>query len=170
MSSKEIELNFAAIETVPEEYDIVLLDHKSMTKQDLRLQRYRKFYSSTKPDVPRLFNLLIGTQNFIEEASTKFQLLPTRFNLSEGYPNPFNAATNFQLDLPKSDYISITIYDMLGRKAVELMNNKGLDAGTHHIHWDGKNQTGELVSSGIYLVLFKMRNSHTAIRKVVLIK
>ncbi len=170
MSNKEIELNFAAIETVPKEYNIVLLDYETMTKQDLRMQRYCKFYSSTEPDAPRLFKLLIGTQNYITQASTKFQSLPTRFHLSEGYPNPFNAATNFRLDLPQSDLISITIYDLLGRKAVELMDNQGLDAGTHHIRWNGKNQTGEQVSSGIYLVLFKIRNSHTVIRKVVLVK
>jgi len=96
--------------------------------------------------------------------------LPTRFHLSEGYPNPFNAVTNFQLDLPQSDYVSITIYDLLGRKVVELINDKGLDAGSHQIRWNGMNQSGEPVSSGIYLVLFKIRNSHTEIRKVVLVK
>ena len=65
------------------------------------------------------------------------------------YPNPANPATTFSFSLTQPIHISIDIYNVLGQKVVNVVD-KDLEVGTHNIRWDGKNEIGSDVASGIY--------------------
>jgi hypothetical protein len=85
------------------------------------------------------------------------------YALHPNYPNPFNPATKVVFDLPKDDYVSIKIYDMLGREVITLVDGKER-AGSHEINFDGTH-----LSSGIYM--YKMKaGSFQKIRKMILMK
>ncbi len=76
--------------------------------------------------------------------------LPTRFELSQNYPNPFNPTTTITLSLPQESKVSLEVYDITGRKVRTLLK-EALPAGVHKISWDGRNENGEAVGSGVYI-------------------
>ena len=83
--------------------------------------------------------------------STIEKLLPIKFKLIRNFPNPFNPSTTIPIELPEESYVEVVIYNILGEKIVVL--SKGVKPpGYHNIHWNGKNQFGKSVSSGIYFV------------------
>lgn len=74
---------------------------------------------------------------------------PKIFLLSQNYPNPFNPTTTIRFQLPKHSQVSIKIYDILGRE-VRMLVDKDFEPGLHTITWDGSNNNGGKVTSGIY--------------------
>lgn len=76
--------------------------------------------------------------------------LPNKFELSQNYPNPFNPTTQIEYSLPQRRHVKITIYNMLG-KLVTTLTDKEIEAGFHSVSWDGNNNDGQAVGSGVYL-------------------
>ncbi len=89
--------------------------------------------------------------------------LPDSYRLSQNYPNPFNAETVIEFDLPQQSYVTIEIYDLLGRRVVILVDNLK-DAGFHQITWDTTDQP-----SGIYFYKFQT-NDFADTKKMLLLK
>lgn len=75
--------------------------------------------------------------------------IPTFYELAQNYPNPFNATTRIVFGLPEASDISLEVYSITGQKVCSLMNGH-LEAGRYNINWNGKDATGEPVSSGVY--------------------
>ncbi|MFH1008715.1 MAG: T9SS type A sorting domain-containing protein [Candidatus Latescibacterota bacterium] len=75
---------------------------------------------------------------------------PTKFSLESNYPNPFNAATSIGLRIPFETTGTLTIYDVLGQQVRKLINGD-LAVGEQHLVWDGRDEAGRDVSSGVYL-------------------
>ncbi len=73
----------------------------------------------------------------------------TTTSLLQNYPNPFNPETQIEFVLPKQARVKLEVYNLLGQKVVTLIDRE-MPAGPNTIVWDGKNETGENVSSGIY--------------------
>lgn len=80
--------------------------------------------------------------------------LPRRFSLQRNYPNPFNPSTTLAFHLPKSAEASLVIYNALGQRVRSLVS-ANLPAGIHTINWDGRNDNGGSLPSGIYLARFQ---------------
>jgi len=80
--------------------------------------------------------------------------IPKSFSLSQNYPNPFNPTTNISFTLPTKSFVKLRIYSILGSEIKELINSN-FEAGNYSIVWDGKNNEGNKVSSGIYLYKFE---------------
>jgi len=76
--------------------------------------------------------------------------LPTDFNLSQNYPNPFNASTQIRYTLPEAAHVKIEIFNVLGQR-VKVLVDEFQTAGYKQILWDGRNEKGQGVSSGVYL-------------------
>ncbi|MEA1979787.1 MAG: S8 family serine peptidase [candidate division Zixibacteria bacterium] len=72
-------------------------------------------------------------------------LIPDSYRLHQNYPNPFNPSTEISFALPKSGFVNISVYNIMGQKVAELVNNN-LTAGNHSVEWDAS-----AMSSGIYL-------------------
>ncbi|NUN69149.1 MAG: T9SS type A sorting domain-containing protein [Bacteroidetes bacterium] len=77
-------------------------------------------------------------------------LLPVEFALEQNYPNPFNPSTTIQFALPSDASVRLTVYDILGREVRSLVNTD-MAAGYHNVAWDGRNNKGTSVASGIYI-------------------
>ena len=93
---------------------------------------------------------------------------PVRFTVYPNFPNPFNPTTQIKYDLPKDNLITITVYDVMGRKVRSLMNDSQT-AGYHTVGWDAKNDIGEGVAAGMYLFSIQA-GEFNAVRKMVLLK
>ena len=90
------------------------------------------------------------TDSFVYELNTD-ALVPSTTELSNAYPNPFNPSTNIAYNLGSSSDVSLVIYDMKG-SLVKTLVSEFQDAGEKSVIWNGKNDTGSQVSSGMYLV------------------
>jgi hypothetical protein len=75
---------------------------------------------------------------------------PGNFTLKGNYPNPFNPSTVIQFELPAPGNISVIVYDILGRKVKSLVDGR-MDAGVHNVNWDGTDNAGRNVTSGVYI-------------------
>jgi len=94
--------------------------------------------------------------------------LPKYFQLSQNYPNPFNLVTHIRYALPQTSEVRIDIYDLLGRKVRSLdLGRQG--AGYKTVAWDGKNERGEAVASGVYFYRLKA-GEFVQSRKMTLLK
>jgi len=91
-----------------------------------------------------------------------------RVHLSQNYPNPFNPVTTIQFSLARKGTVELTIYDVKGRRVKNLLSDK-LEAGRHTITWDGRNERGQVVTSGVYFYRLDT-NDKTVSRKMVLLK
>jgi len=94
--------------------------------------------------------------------------LPKEFALKDAYPNPFNPATGIEYDLPEHSEVAVTIYNILGQKVRTLVNTVQA-AGTYKVDWDGKNDYGIQLSSGVYIVRMETPK-YSGIRKITLLK
>ncbi|KAA3598106.1 MAG: T9SS C-terminal target domain-containing protein [Calditrichaeota bacterium] len=76
--------------------------------------------------------------------------VPNSFALRQNYPNPFNPTTTISYDLPINSKVILKIYNLIGQE-VRALVEKNVNAGFHLVNWDGKNDFGKQVSSGIYI-------------------
>ncbi len=76
--------------------------------------------------------------------------VPDAFQLYQNYPNPFNPTTVIKYDLPKPTNVKLEIFNILGERILTLVNSELINAGYHQVVWNGRNQSGSRVSSGIY--------------------
>jgi hypothetical protein len=101
---------------------------------------------------------------------------PSEFTLFQNHPNPFNQTTKIEFSLANSGFVSLSIYDPLGRK-VRTLASERLASGYKSVLWDGKNDSGEDVASGIYFYRIKVEDpadggvgDFSQIKKLVLLK
>ena len=95
--------------------------------------------------------------------------LPTEWKLSQNYPNPFNMDTNFSYSLKETGEVKLTIFNVNG-KGVRYLVNQRQSAGTHVVSWDGRDNSGNVVGSGVYLYQLKVRGKFFNTRKMILLK
>ena len=98
--------------------------------------------------------------------------LPKDFSLDQNYPNPFNPATTIKYQLPKPSEVTVKIFNINGQLVKTLVEQKQL-AGFYSITWNGKDETEQQVTSGVYLYQIRARGekeSFVQTRKMVLVR
>ncbi len=93
---------------------------------------------------------------------------PQEYVLTQNYPNPFNPSTAISFQLPAASEVSLVIYDLTGQAVKQLASGK-FARGKHEAMWDGKNEAGVRVASGVYVYRLKA-GEFAARRKLVLMK
>ncbi len=106
--------------------------------------------------------LITGLENSYHEEISK------TFKLKNNYPNPFNNSTYIEYELFKSLDVKLTIYSLLGKQANTLVH-EWQPQGNYRIKWDGKNQNGKEVSSGIYFYMLQA-DKHRYVGSMLLVK
>ncbi len=94
--------------------------------------------------------------------------VPAEFNLEQNFPNPFNPRTTIQFAVPEKSYVRLEIFSLLGQKVRSLVNDN-LEPGVHTVNWDGKNDTGVQVGSGVYFYRLQTPN-FTRTKRMLMIK
>ena len=101
--------------------------------------------------------------------------LPEAFELSQNYPNPFNPTTTIRYQLPAQSNVAIKVYNILGQE-VKTLVNEVRSAGAHTAVWDGVNNKGTQVASGVYFYRIEANgaaarsNSFTQVKKMLLLR
>lgn len=102
-----------------------------------------------QPD-PGIFNSVSNPGDRLSTDVTDITELPSSYRLLNNYPNPFNPTTKIAFELPQSENVSLKIYNING-ELIRTVTNENLPAGHFEKVWDGKNDFGKEVSSGIYI-------------------
>ncbi len=93
---------------------------------------------------------------------------PRAFVLYQNYPNPFNPSTTIRFDLPAASNTVLRIFDVTGRLVATLADGR-MDAGQHTVVWNGKNNRGRIVASGVYFCRLQA-GKLVATRKIVVLR
>ena len=160
----DVALHFSGIEDVPAEFAVYLVDRERSRFANLRVNATYRF---SAPTGSSSFTLLVGKEEAVREAVGS--VLPKEFSLGDNFPNPFNPATSIPVALPRTADISLKIYNILGEEVRTIVAGM-FEAGKHFFVWDGTNERGNTVASGIYLARLSVMNGPTFTRKMTLMK
>ena len=94
--------------------------------------------------------------------------IPAVFSLSPNYPNPFNPSTRFDIGVPRTAEVTVTVYDLLGQEVRTLLHDVKA-AGTYTVEWNGLTSNNTAATSGMYFVRMTS-DKFTSVRKIVLMK
>jgi predicted outer membrane repeat protein len=97
-----------------------------------------------------------------------YELQIMNYSLSN-FPNPFNPTTTISFSISEESNVELSIFNMKGQKIITLFKEL-LPIGNHSVIWDGDNDSGNLVSSGIYLYKLKVNGKTEAVKKCLLLK
>ncbi len=114
--------------------------------------------------------LMVTTENdgFVTDVNEALTEKPLTFQLYTNYPNPFNPSTVISYDIPRNVSVLLKIYDVLGHEVRTLVNQEQ-KSGNYAIEWDGRDNAGSMVSSGIYIYKI-VAGDHVSTMKCMLMK
>jgi hypothetical protein len=137
------------VDEVPKELEVWLMDDALKITQNLRETNQ---YAVTGSENPKQLKLVVGKHDFVGEKLADAQAIPTTYELSQSFPNPFNPATTIRYGLPQASRVTLKIYNLLGAEVATLVENEQKAAGYHTTIWDGRNAAGKGVASGVYFI------------------
>jgi len=113
--------------------------------------------------------ILQAAQVNLIPTSVNDPMIPAEISLYQNYPNPFNPTTTISFDLAQTTtFVNLEIYNMKGQKVKQLISDQ-LSAGKHSVIWNGNDENGKPVSSGIYF--YKLKSGvYTSTKKMILMK
>jgi hypothetical protein len=114
-------------------------------------------------DAVRLNVDISGELEFKESGSA-----PEHFSLSQNYPNPFNPQTTISYSLPQDAHVRLAVYNILGQK-VRTLVDKHQSAGVQTVSWEGTDDKGNQVSSGVYFYKVEA-GEFSDMKKMLLVK
>ena len=105
----------------------------------------------------------------VERLAVQGFALPQQVRLEANYPNPFNPATTIPLLVPqRAEQVNLAIYNTAGQ-IVRILVDRPMGPGRHRVRWDGRDQNGRPLSSGVYL--YRLQTAGTAqMRSMTLLK
>ena len=153
--------------TTPDEYtaDIpAVSDTNTSIYYYLQAEDFATNVALNPEDAPDSVYSFTGWVGVAEQAS----LLPTVFALSQNNPNPFTNATTICYQLPFESDVSLRIYSFTGQ-LVRILVNERKEVGYYNVTWDGRDENGKEVTSGIYFYKIKTED-YVATRKMILLR
>jgi hypothetical protein len=164
-SNGEVVLEFNGVAKLPAGYETYLVDEAYGVARNLRHNPVYRFVTVGKPET-------------LQKHSNGIALVPKAFELSQNFPNPFAAKyqqsfTAIRYTLPKSANVTVEVYNMLGQKVRTLVAGQVQAADYYMATWDGRDEAGKEVSSGVYVYRLLAESEggrFTATRKLLLVK
>lgn len=117
-------------------------------------------YTDRIPDTSKIYTYVVTSLDRLKNESGPSNSVITKvvfagqvirnYDLSPGYPNPFNFVVNFSYSVPTKAFVDIRIFDLLGREVKKIVSDVR-ESGTFNFNWDGKDEFGQEVASGVYI-------------------
>ena len=125
-------------------------------------------YSPWAVDVDNGTVISTDLEDFVSTDNSGVQM-PQHYTLSQNYPNPFNGTTVIEYTLPIASNVTLIIFDINGREVATLFDNRQ-DAGTYNVIWNGVDQHGRSLASGIYFYQITAPSSDRVTRPFNLVR
>lgn len=132
-------------------HDINLLD--TFQADDEIIIRFRLFADVNANGWGWAIDNLQIQPNLVSVAQTEAG--PETFELLQNFPNPFNPSTQISYAIPQNSEVKLTIFNLLGQRIKTLVDEENQKAGRYSIQWDGKDEFGKAVASGVYFYRIK---------------
>ncbi|HEX7072125.1 MAG TPA: FlgD immunoglobulin-like domain containing protein [Rhodothermales bacterium] len=164
--SEVVDLRFDGVDSVPPNFEAVLVDERISISVDLRDDpRYRLALPGADPVG---LKLVVGTPSFVASHRPVPAELPTRVTVTDIFPNPFSSAASIRYVLPEPQRVRLRVFNAVGAEVARLADEERA-AGAHLVVWDGRAASGTPAPSGVYfLQLVAGSDVHTA--RVVLVR
>ncbi len=156
-----LQIEFDGVHSVPENFEVFLIDRGTDTAYDLRHHQQLQF--AIRNLAVKHFKLVTGTKAHLNSLELEAELYPSNFALLQNFPNPFNPVTQIVYTLPQASHVELNVYNVRGEKVVTLVNDDQ-EAGSHTIVWNAA-QAG----SGIYFIKLEAGGFST-MKKCLLVK
>ncbi|HZY09728.1 MAG TPA: T9SS type A sorting domain-containing protein, partial [Bacteroidota bacterium] len=153
---------FHGIEQIPSEYDAMLINTHNSIPFDLRLSKEYTFQAVSEK---MSFKFIVGKKSFIEGEQSKY--IPAQYSLAQNYPNPFNPTTSISYSIPSEGDVRLEIFSVLGDRIVVLAEGRHTPA-VYTVLWDGTDQHGNPVASGVYFYQLVAKGSLMQTKKMLL--
>ncbi|MGD9489311.1 MAG: T9SS type A sorting domain-containing protein [Calditrichaceae bacterium] len=144
------------------------------SSQSVTVTAYSDFYirctvtSGTQTESATKF-VTVRSGEIFSPSENPDEQFPQTLNLSENYPNPFNPTTNIKFGLPENLQVKLTIYSVTGQKIITLVDGY-YEKGYHEIEWNGRNEVGHTVASGVYIYELSAGNNLRVLKKMIFAK
>jgi len=154
------------VELMPEEW--IALEFNVPPMQP-GIERSFILVSRGRYEAPEGLKVAKGNAEATPTSTTQTQeKLPKQFKIAQNYPNPFNPSTIIKFGLPEQQRVRLVVYDFLGR-AIRTLRDEEMPAGYHEVIWDGKDEHGLDVASGLYFYRLTA-GAFMEARKMVLVR
>lgn len=165
--NQSLTLRTQIIGNLPSSFGIYLIDLRSERIFDLKNSPEYQLMME-KNEKTRRMRIIAGTKDFLSRNSDGIPLVPIEYSLSQNYPNPFNPVTTIRYSISNSALVTIKIFNVLGQEVKTLVKNHQR-IGEYSTIWDGKDNHGILVASGIYYYQIQA-NHYRSVKKMTFIK
>ncbi|MCI0699289.1 hypothetical protein L0337_45715 [candidate division KSB1 bacterium] len=184
--NKIVTLRFEGLQDMAGDHEIFLVDEAMQYKQNLR-ENGTYQYQPRRLESATDFTLIAGKADFVAAQTANAQGIPNDFVLEQNFPNPFwsaatsrfvadaaprgagNPETAIRFGLPKMSVVTIRIIDLNGREIATVLDRVELPAGLHQRIWNGRDDQGRAVASGIYFYQLQVGNFMTT-KKLTLMR
>ena len=152
---------------VPEGIKVALVDISTRKISYDFLER--NIFLNKSSELSYDIKIVAGDVDYVDRISKDIlNNIPDEFSLSQNYPNPFNPLTKLDYTLPKRSRVVVSIYNVLGKEIVNLINDEQ-EYGYHSVSWSGSDSQGRPVSSGVYFAQMRSEGFHQT-KKMLLLK
>jgi ELWxxDGT repeat protein len=167
-----VSLEIFGIHDLSEDALVYLADTHLQRVVDLRAESRYTFYQGERKfvtsDQDARFVLLVGSVEFVTRQSSEMARIPSKTILHQNVPNPFNPSTIIRYELAVPGRVSLRIYDVHGA-LVRVLEDRGRTPGRYEVGWDGRDERGERVATGVYFYRLMVPDFEQT-KKLVLIK
>ncbi len=172
--NNNVNLTFAGLEDLPEDYDIFLIDKSIGTAKNLSVS-HDYYYAIGSANSIRKLRLVAGTRDFVKANSAGVALYPESYSISQNFPNPFNPKTTILISIEDDAIVDLVVYNLLGEVVTTLARDEYLPTGYYNYIWSGRNDHGQRVASGIYFYASRIKSPSGKLllksnKKMILIK
>ena len=167
-TDSDVDLSWSVIQDLPADVDIRLVDLSTRNVIDMKSET-QLFFGTLDPRYDRRVKIVAGDESdVVAKIGDVLSMIPEELSISGNFPNPFNPSTTIRYGLPEPRNVRMTIVNIKGQQIAELVSG-WKDMGRHEVVWNGRNDDGSSLSSGIYFVII---NDGTNFRthKVMLLK
>lgn len=158
------EIRVIGTDAIPSSLVAFLVDPGHARSQDLRKNPLYEF-PPTGPTTS--LEILVGDSLRVIQKID--QLIPRDYALEQNYPNPFNPSTIIPVRIPVTGVVSLVVYNILGEK-IRTVHEGPLETGRYLFRWEGNNDRGIIVSSGVYLCRMTVPGNRSFVRKLMFLK
>ncbi|MFQ5651787.1 MAG: FlgD immunoglobulin-like domain containing protein, partial [bacterium] len=157
-------LAFSGLQRVAPEYDIYLVEMETGRAEDLRTTSSYGF--TARADIST-FKIVVGKRKHVQDVLRA--VVPTRFIVESNYPNPFNPTTTIPVSVPQRAQLTLQVYNLLGQK-VKTLYTGVIEPGRLLFTWDGRDQSGTRVASGVYIYRVRFASGKMFQGKMLMVK
>ena len=157
-------ITLLGLEGIPPGNQVVLVDAMNTSPVDMRRSIVYTYQTSS---AKMQFKLIVGTKEYADGEISK--LTPQAYELAQNYPNPFNPSTTISYMIPAGTNVRLEILSVIGQR-VRVLDEGYRAAATYSVIWDGKDEKGQTVSSGVYFCRLVAGGNVIRTRKLVLLR